>query len=137
MKPVFALLFAVCVDGVSAFPAEISTFKAYVDSDLCARLMLGPITSTRIACSQKTHREGSEPVLVRLSNNMVLDVNKDKMVSPFVGQLVEVSGELKMNNGKVKLKEVSPIQASSIVPGDPAYKLMLPRFTREFGTSSR
>src|SRR4051794_38472122 len=124
MKPVFALLFAVCVDGVSAFPAEISTFKAYVDSDLCARLMLGPITSTRIACSQKTHKEGSEPVLVRLSNNMVLDVNKDKMVSKFVGQLVEVSGELKVKNGEVKLKEVNPIQASSIAPGDPAHKLL-------------
>ena len=124
MKSVFAPLFIVCLGSTLAFPAEVSSFKAYVDSDLCARLMLGPITPERMACSQKTHKEGSEPVLVRLSNNMVLNVNKGKMISKFVGQLVEVSGELKVKNGEVKLKEVSPIEASSIPQSDPAYKLL-------------
>ena len=85
-----------------------------MDSDLCARLMLGPITPARIECSQKTHKEGSAPVLVRLSNNMVLDVNKNKMISTLVGQLVEASGELKVKDAEVKLKGVGPIQASSI-----------------------
>ena len=55
---------------------ETSTFRAYADSDLCARLMLGPITPQRIDCSQTTIKEGSNPVLVRLLNNMVLTPNK-------------------------------------------------------------
>jgi BON domain len=124
MNRTFSLILAVTIGGPLGFAAEISTFKAYVDSDLCARLMLGPITSARIECSQKTHKDGSEPVLVRLSNNMVLDVNKDKMVSKFVGQLVEATGELKIKDAEVKLKEVGPIQASSIPAGDPTRKLL-------------
>src|SRR6187402_833701 len=43
--------------GLSA--AEVSVFRGYVDSDLCARLMLGPITPSRIECSQSTVKEGS------------------------------------------------------------------------------
>src|SRR5271170_5429906 len=78
---------------------EVSSFLAYVDSDICARLMLGPITESRIACSQSTAKEGSSPVLVRLRNNMVFSVNKQKMIMPLVGQLAEVSGELKPKNG--------------------------------------
>src|SRR5947207_8411347 len=66
---------------------EISTFRAYVDSDLCARLMLGPITSSRMECSKSTFKEGSLPVLVRLSNNMVFTPNKEKMLKDLVGQL--------------------------------------------------
>jgi hypothetical protein len=50
---------------------EVSSFKTYVDSDLCARLMLGPITTSRMECSKSTFKDGSMPVLVRLSNNMV------------------------------------------------------------------
>jgi hyperosmotically inducible protein len=109
---------------ICAADREISTFQAYVDSDLCARLMLGPITSARVECSQKTHKEGAEPVLVRLSNDMVLNVNKDKMIKDLVGQLVTASGELKVNDGTIKLQTVTPIQASSIPPGDPARKLL-------------
>jgi len=83
MKTTLALVFAAALGSeiVCAAEKEVSTFKVYVDSDLCARLMLGPITSERVDCSQKTFKEGSDPVLVRLSNNMVLDVNKDKMIS--------------------------------------------------------
>jgi hyperosmotically inducible periplasmic protein len=112
---------------------EVSTFKAYVDSDLCARLMLGPITSARVECSQKTHKEGSPPVLVRLSNNMILDANKDKMIKDLVGQLADVSGELNVKNAEVKLQAVNPIQASSIPPGDPARKLLDVRTYRTQG----
>lgn len=112
---------------------EIPTFPAYVDSDICARLMLGPITSGRISCSQTTHKEGANPVLVRLSNNMVLDVNKDKMIKNLVGQLVQASGELNVRNGELKLQAVNPIQASSIPAGDPGRRLLDVRTYRAQG----
>ncbi len=102
---------------------EISRFPVYVDSDICARLMLGPITSGRIACSQETHKEGAEPVVVRLSNNMVLGVNKDKMIDKLVGQFADISGELKVKDGEVKLESVAPLAANSI-PAGPARKLL-------------
>src|SRR3954453_8138984 len=136
MKTTLALILAACLGSEIVYAAEkeISNFKAYVDSDLCARLMLGPITSERIACSQKTHKDGSQPVLVRLSNSMVLNVNKDKMIKDLVGQLVEVSGQLKVKNGEVKLESVAPIQASSIPAGDPAYKMLDVRTYRANGS---
>ncbi len=109
---------------ICAADKEVSTFPAYVDSDICARLMLGPITSDRMECSQKTHKDGAGPVLVRLSNNMVLNVNKDKMINKLVGQLANVSGELKVKSGEVKLQAVTPIEASSIPAGDPGRKLL-------------
>jgi osmotically-inducible protein OsmY len=109
---------------VCAAEKEISTFPAYVDSDVCARLMLGPITTERVACSQKTHKEGSEPVLQRLSNYMVLSVNKDKMIKNLVGQVVSVSGEVKVNDAQVKLQSINPIQAGAIPAGDPARKML-------------
>jgi osmotically-inducible protein OsmY len=126
MKATFLVFLALSL-GTRILPAadkELSNFKAYVDSDVCARLMLGPITSERIACSQKTYKEGSEPLLVRLSNNMVLNVNKEKMIKDLVGQLVDVSGQLKVKSGDVKLESVAAIQASSIPAGDPAYKML-------------
>jgi hyperosmotically inducible protein len=103
---------------------EVSAFRAYVDSDLCARLMLGPITPSRIECSQSTVKDGSEPVLVHLHNNLVLAVNKQKMIRPLAGQLVEVSGEIKANNGTVKLQSANAITAESVPQGDPARKLL-------------
>lgn len=119
------VLFAVagvCSGGLLA--QEVSTFRAYVDSDICARLMLGPVTQERIGCSQKTFKEGSQPVLVRLQNNMVFTVNKEKMISPFVGQLAEVSGQLKAKDGTVKLSDVKPLTAESIPAGDPARRML-------------
>jgi hyperosmotically inducible protein len=107
-----------------AFAAdEVSTFHAYVDSDLCARLMLGPITDSRVACSQSTAKDGSLPVLVRLQNNMVIDVNKEKMISPLVGQFAEVSGRLKAKNGTMKLDSAAPVAVGSI-PAGPERKLL-------------
>src|SRR5437660_654229 len=99
----------VLVLSLGVVAQEISSFTAYVDSDLCARLMLGPITTDRIDCSQRTFKEGSQPVLVRLRNNMVLSVNKEKMIAPLVGQLAEVSGKVKTNDGTVKLESATPI----------------------------
>jgi hyperosmotically inducible protein len=126
MKATLAFVIAVFLGSgiLCAADKEISTFPAYVDTDLCARLMLGPITSERVACSQKTHKDGSESVLVRLSNNMVLDVNKNKMIDKFVGQLVQVAGQLKVKDGSIKLENVNAIEASSIPQGDPARKLL-------------
>jgi osmotically-inducible protein OsmY len=103
---------------------EVSTFRAYVDSDLCARLMLGPITPPRVECSQSTVKDGSEPVLVNLHNNLVLTVNKQKMIRPLVGQLAEVSGEIKVKNGTAKLQSVAATTAESVPQGDPARKLL-------------
>ena len=119
LLPAFALLLP---SGLLA--GEINVFRAYVDSDLCARLMLGPITSARIECSQSTVKDGSEPVVVHLRNNLVLTVNKQKMIRPLAGQLVEVSGEIKANNGTAKLQSVNAVTAESVPSGDPARKLL-------------
>jgi osmotically-inducible protein OsmY len=86
--------------------------------------MLGPITSSRIECSQSTVKDGSEPVLVHLRNNLVLAVNKQKMIRPLAGQLAEVSGEIKAKNGTAKLQSVNAITAESVPQGDPARKLL-------------
>src|SRR6516164_7920056 len=109
-----ALWMACLMFAPAAFAEEVSTFQAYVDSDICARLMLGPITTPRMDCSKKTVKEGDQPVLVRLSNNMVFSVNKQKIIKPLVGQLAEVSGEPKPKNGTMKLNEVKPLTAESI-----------------------
>ena len=59
--------FLVLGSGLSfAADAKVQTFHAYVDSDLCARLMIGRLTEKRINCSKETHKEGSNAVLVRL-----------------------------------------------------------------------
>jgi osmotically-inducible protein OsmY len=104
--------------------AEVTTFHAYVDSDVCARLMLGPITDQRTECSQKTYKEGADPLLVRLSDNTVFDVNKQKMLKDNVGKLAEVSGEAKLESGTMKLQSVKPEEMSSIPAGDPARLLL-------------
>ena len=109
-------------------PAE--TFHAYVDSDICARLMLGPINDARVSCSLSTVKEGAGPVLIRLQNNMVLDVNNQKMIKKLVGQFLLATGDVKAKNGTMKLDEVSPIQAKDIPAGDPARRLLDPQTYR-------
>lgn len=130
---VWLLLAALLASGLAA--QEVSTFRAYVDSDICAHLMLGPVTDSRIACSRSTVKDGSEPVLVRLRNNLVLSVNKDKMIRPLVGQLASVTGQLKAQNGTVKLVSVDPITAASIPAGDPARNLLDARNSRTPGNA--
>jgi hypothetical protein len=105
--------------GLTAFAAdEVSTFPSYVDTDICARLMLGPITPARIGCSQQTAKEKPETVLVRLRNNMVFTVNKPKMLESLVGQFAEVSGTIKVKAGTMKLEEAKAIDSKSISPDD-------------------
>lgn len=97
---------------------EISTFRSYVDTELCARLMLGHITQSRLSCSTQTAKDKPDTVLVRLSNNMVLSVNKQKMIQPLVGQFAEVTGTVKAKAGTMKLNEAKAIDPNSITAGD-------------------
>jgi hyperosmotically inducible protein len=126
MKNTFRIMLVLMLVGGLSFAAqkEVSTFYAYVDSDLCARLMLGPINSARVECSQKTHKEGAEPVLIRLSDDTVLNVNKDKMIKNYVGGFAQVTGETKSNSESIKLKTVTPEERSSIPVGDAAQKFL-------------
>jgi len=62
--------------------------------------------------------------VVHLRNNLVLTVNKQKMIRDLAGQLVEVSGEMKAKNGTVKLQSANVITAESVPQGDPARKLL-------------
>jgi hyperosmotically inducible protein len=121
--------------GIS-LAAEVSTIKAYVDTDVCAHLMLGPIGAQRTECSAKAIKQGDEPVLVRLSNSTVLQVDKQKMIRDLVGNLAEATGELKPKDGRIKLKSVAAIDAASIPPGDPARKLLDVRTYKASGRGS-
>jgi osmotically-inducible protein OsmY len=103
---------------------DVTTFHAYVDSDLCARLMLGPITQARAECSQKTYKEGSNAVVVRLSDNTVFSVNKEKLLKEHMGKLVAVTGEAKVKSGTMKLQSVMPQEMTDIPQGDPSRKLL-------------
>jgi osmotically-inducible protein OsmY len=136
MKKTLLVMVSLLVSSGVCGSAEVSTFHAYVDSDLCARLMLGPITSSRIECSQKTAKEGSNPVLVRLLDNTVFDVNKQKMVKDHVGKFAEVSGEAKVKSGTMKLQSVKPEEPSSIPQGDPARLLLDVRTFRAKGSAA-
>jgi hyperosmotically inducible periplasmic protein len=102
----------------------VDTFNAYVDSDLCAHLMLGPITEARQQCSKDSHKQGSNPVLVRLNDNLLLDVNKAKKLDPLISQIVSATGEVKAKDGKIKLEEIAPIPAGTIKPGSADYRLL-------------
>jgi hypothetical protein len=111
LATIIALLFQCAV-----WAGEIETFRAYVDTDPCSRLLVGPITDKRIECTQKTEKDGANPVLVRLSNSLIFTVNKEKMLKPLVGKLAEVSGETKAKAGTIKLQSIKEIAAASI-PG--------------------
>lgn len=124
MKKTFLVMLILLVGGVLCAKDEVATFHAYVDSDLCARLMLGPITTERVGCSEKTHKEGSNPVVVRLKDNTVFDVNKQKMIKDYVGKFAEVTGEIKLKSGEMKLQSANPLEASSIPEGDPSRRLL-------------
>jgi hypothetical protein len=123
MKKTLVAILALLFQGVLS-AQEVSTIRAYVDSDLCARLMLGPITPPRIECSRSTAKQGSLPVLVRLQNNMVFSVNKTKMLDPLVGQLAEASGKLNVKAGTMKLQDAKVIEPGAIPAGDPERRLL-------------
>jgi hyperosmotically inducible protein len=119
----FVMPLALAASGLST-AAEITTIKAYVDTDVCSHLLLGPISTERMECSGKAFKQGDEPVLVQLTNGAVYNVNKTKMVKEYVGKLAEATGEVKVKDGEMKLKEVKPLEASAIPAGDPARKLL-------------
>ena len=113
-------LAVICVLLLTSSPfvgKETSTFHVYVDSDLCARLMLGPITSSRIACSRKTETEGSNSVLVRLTDNTVFDINKPKLVKDHIGGFGLIVGEAKIKSGTLKLHSFKPEERTDIPSG--------------------
>jgi len=114
---------------------EVPSFLAYVDSDLCARLMLGPITTARVDCSTKTYKEGSNPVLVRLDDDTVFSVNKEKLLKDHVGGFGEAGGEVKVKSGTMKLKDFKPVERSDIPPG-PAQRLLDVRTYNAKGASA-
>jgi len=129
--PVVALLFLTATAG---WADEVETFPVYVDSDLCARLMLGPITTKRVECSTKTYKDGAEPVVLRLKDNMVFSVNKQKLLKEYVGKTAEASGEAKVKNGQMKLQEMKPFDGTGLPAGDPARKLLDVRMYKVEGT---
>ncbi len=110
--------------AAGAMAAEVTTIKAYVDTDVVAHLILGPITDERIEMSKKAFKQGDEAVLVQLTNNAVFQVNKPKMVKELVGGLADATGEVKPKDAQMKLQSVSPIEAASIPKGDPARYLL-------------
>jgi len=104
--------------------AEIVTFSSYVDSDICSHLMLGQITTAHVECSQKSFKDGSNSVLVRLKDSLIVHVDKDKMINPLVGKLAMASGELSMNYSDMKLSSVVPIEGRSLPATDPGRKYL-------------
>jgi len=119
---IVCIFLLICVTCLGA--EEVTTFHAYIDSDLCARLMLGPITQSRIECSLKTYKEGSNAVVVSLTDNTVFSVNKEKLLKENVGKIAAVTGEAKVKSGTMKLQSVMPQEINDIPQGDPARKLL-------------
>ena len=119
MKRALVLIIGVLVTSsiYIAEKGEVLTFHAYVDSDICARLMFGPITTSRSECSLKTYKDGSNPVLVRLSDNTVFSVNKTKMLKDYVGGFAEANGEVKSKSGTMKLETIKMEDRNNIPAG--------------------
>ena len=133
-----ALLVASAALCFAADPEKLKTFPCYADSDLCARLMLGPISPERIQCSQTTYKQGAAPQLVRLSDNLVFEVNKTKMLKDYVGKFVEATGEPKEKDGRIKLESVKPLDGPpSIPPGSPGAELLDARNFRATGDRAK
>jgi osmotically-inducible protein OsmY len=132
-----ALLVATTAFGFAADPAKLKTFPCYADSDICARLMLGAISPERIECSQTTHKQGATPELVRLSDNLVFEVNKTKMLKEHVGKFVEVTGEPKEKDGRIKLESVKAIDRPALPPGSPGNELLDARNFRASGDRAK
>ena len=134
MKSPWYLVALFTLGSSLAFAGEAQGFPAYIDSDLCSRLMLGPISMTRVECSQQTVKDGALPVAVRLKDNLVFEVNKHKMLKEHVGKLAEVTGEAKPNEGRMKLESVKPLEQSAIPAGDASRRLLDVRMYRTAGS---
>jgi len=110
--------------GVAAENKDTTTFHAYVDSDVCARLMLGPITEARIECSKKMYKSGSNLVIVRLNDNTVFEVNKTKLVKPYLGGFGKATGVAKSSAGTMKLESFMSELVTDIPADAPAQRLL-------------
>ncbi|HYI97958.1 MAG TPA: BON domain-containing protein [Bryobacteraceae bacterium] len=127
------LLMTVSVETAVTAEKQVETFNAYADSDLCSRLMVGPISPERIECSRSTYKAGSEPVLVRLQDNTIFEVNKQKMLKEVVGELVEATGETNVKDGRIKLQAAKSIPMDAVKPGSPGSELLDVRLYRATG----
>ena len=136
MVPV-ALLAVSAALCFAADPNKLVTFPGYADSDICSRLMLGAISPERIECSQSTVKQGAAPAVVRLHDNLVFDVNKAKMLKEHVGKFVEVTGEPKEKDGRIKLESVKAIDKPAIQPGAPGSELLDARNFRATGDRAK
>jgi len=125
----FVLPIALAFSGIIT-AADITTIKAYVDTDVCSHLLLGPISPERMECSGKAFKQGDEPVLVQLTNNAVFNVNKPKMVKAYVGKLAEATGEVNLPPSP---PAIQPANSSTSAPTRP---LAGPPCTRRSATSS-
>ncbi|HTF62139.1 MAG TPA: BON domain-containing protein [Edaphobacter sp.] len=132
---VVILLMTTALETAITAEKKVETFKAYADSDLCAHLMLGPISPERIECSRTTYKQGSEPLLVRLQDSTLFEVNKQKMLKEVIGELVEVTGETNENDGRIKLQTVKSVPQNSIAPGTPGSELLDVRLYRTTGAA--
>ena len=114
--------------------ARMRAPRAVLRPQLRLREFLGEIFDDRkriphrdIAIDQRRHlaRAGKaeNPVLVRLDDNTIFSVNKEKMVKEYVGSFGEASGDIKVKSGTMKLKAFTPIERSQI-PEGPATKLL-------------
>lgn len=130
------LLLSITPTGLAA-DKQVETFNAYVDSNVCAHVMLGPITPERIECSRTTYKQGSDPTLVRLQDDTIFEVNKQKMLKEVVGELVSATGETKVKDGKIKLQSVKSIPMNSIASGQPGSELLDVRMYRATGKNAK
>lgn len=136
MKRMLWILPAAWFAGSIASGADSQSFQGYVDSDLCAHLMLGPITDERTECSRSTYKLGSELVLARLSDSLVFEVNKPKMLKENLASFVEASGEVKEKDGRMKLATVRGIAREAALSG-PGKEMVDVRLYRATGQQTK
>ena len=113
--------------------AQEATFHAYVDSEICARLMLGPITDKRIECSKDTHKNGDQPAIVRVSDNSVFEVRNQKTVKKLVGEFVAVTGKTNEKAGRIKVVSAEAVGRAEIPKSEIDAELMDVRNYRSSG----
>ena len=91
-----------------------ATFHGYVDSDVCAHVMVGPVTDKRIECSKDTAKQGSNPVVVRGIDGWVFEVKNPKAAKKAVGEFAKITGQTKEKAGTIKVSSVEPVERSAI-----------------------
>ena len=75
--------------------------------------------------------------MVRLQDDTIFEVNKQKMLKEVVGELVSVTGETKVKDGKIKLESVKSIPTNSVAPGTPGSELLDVRMYRATGKNAK